>query len=50
MIKKFVVWYMKKQRTAEIHYNGYTIRIFTESYYRKLHEYEVDHKEDIVKL
>ena len=35
MIKRFIVWYLKRFAT-EFYYKGYVVRIFTEPYYYKV--------------
>lgn len=35
MIKRFIVWYLKRFNT-EFYYKGYVVKIFTKNYYNKV--------------
>ena len=37
MIKRFIVWYLKRHN-VEIRYKGYVVRMFTKAYYDKVME------------
>ena len=35
MVKRFIVWYLKRHN-VQFYYNGYIVRMFTEPYYYKV--------------